>query len=59
VPEAGPTFEGQLPLEPTLRTGRGGTLGIGLFWSVISRSVVFYVRVAPSLYQASIAQFEH
>jgi hypothetical protein len=21
----------QLPLEPTLRTGRGGTLGIGLF----------------------------
>lgn len=32
VPDAGPVaVEGQLPLEPTLRTGRGGTFGIGLF----------------------------
>lgn len=32
LPDAGPSgFDGQLPLEPTGRVGRGGTLGIGLF----------------------------
>lgn len=36
LPEAGPVvLAAQLPLEPTLRKGRGGTFGIGLFWSVI------------------------
>jgi len=47
VPDAGPMFEGQLPLEPTLRTGRGGTLGIGLFWSVIDSLSASYVRGSP------------
>jgi hypothetical protein len=32
LPEIAPlVFAGQSPLEPMLRTGRGGTLGMGLF----------------------------
>src|SRR5215207_9734397 len=47
VPDGAPTaFEGQSPLEPTLRTGLGGTFGIGLFWSVIDS--LSFLRSAPA-----------
>src|SRR5882757_2741755 len=55
VPDAcpgpeGASPEGQFPLDPMLRTGRGGTLGLGLFWSVIDSLSASYVRIAPPLY---------